>query len=407
LTCKKLTGWAFKLVTEIRMISAASFLDHLYRLGFSQYAGVPCSFLKPLLNYVIDYPVFDYIAATSEGEAVGINLGAYLGGKKTVTMCQNSGLGNMVNPLTSLNAPFRVPTLIIVTWRGKPGLSDEPQHVQMGRITHRLLETLEIPWLAFPTEEGDIASTIQTAAMSMAKNGQPFALVMEKGAVASYELQSLEKSPQICPEHQDFSGRPYTERLSRLEALQAILETLPGQEAIIATTGKTGRELFTLADRPNHLYVVGGMGTASAIGFGVARATPEQPVVVLDGDGAALMKMGNFATIGFYKPSNLLHILLNNEVYDSTGGQNTAAICTDFGAVAAAANYRHVLTVDSLPAIRSGLGYLGDRPGPSLLHIKIKAGSLKNLGRPTLKPHEVKERFMAFLKDGRNQQEQA
>src|SRR5215468_8759152 len=149
------------------MITALSFVDQLRGLGYSQYAGVPCSFLTSLINYLIDDPALDYIGATSEGEAVGITFGAFLAGRKTVTMCQNSGLGNMVNPLTSLNYPFRVPTLLIVTWRGEPGRPDEPQHVLMGRITHRLLETLEIPWLPFPVSEAEIADTIAQAEASM------------------------------------------------------------------------------------------------------------------------------------------------------------------------------------------------------------------------------------------------
>ena len=132
------------------MISATSFVEHLRGLGYSQYAGVPCSFLKPFINYVIDDASLDYVGAASEGEAVGFTLGASLAGRKTVTMCQNSGLGNMVNPLTSLNYPFRVPTLLITTWRGQPGVKDEPQHDQMGRIMHQLLDAIEIPWLPFP-----------------------------------------------------------------------------------------------------------------------------------------------------------------------------------------------------------------------------------------------------------------
>ena len=166
------------------MISACSFVDQLRGLGYSQYAGVPCSFLTSLINYVIDDPALDYIGATSEGEAVGITFGAFLAGRKTVTMCQNSGLGNMVNPLTSLNYPFRVPTLLIVTWRGQPEVKDEPQHEQMGRIVHRLLETLEIPCLPFPRSEAEIAKTMEQAEASMQKRKRPFALVMQKGSVA-------------------------------------------------------------------------------------------------------------------------------------------------------------------------------------------------------------------------------
>jgi phosphonopyruvate decarboxylase len=380
------------------MIGASSFIDHLRRLGYSQYAGVPCSFLTSLINYVISDPALDYIGATSEGEAAGITFGAFLAGRKTVTMCQNSGLGNMVNPLTSLNYPFRVPTLLIVTWRGQPEVKDEPQHEQMGRIMHRLLETLEIPWLPFPVREAEIVKTLAEAEASMEQRKRPFALVMQKGSVAPHALSGrLEHQAIKTDLRQNLSARE-NERLTRTAAIELILDALDGDEAIIATTGKTGRELFTISDRPNHLYVVGGMGTASAIGLGVAHALPKQPVVVVDGDGAALMKLGVLATIGFYQPSNLLHIILDNEAHDSTGGQQTASGIAHFAAIGAAANYRSAFAVDRPEEILEAVRLLRNRPGPSLLHVKIQPGSPAKLGRPTVTPHEVKERFSQFLR---------
>jgi phosphonopyruvate decarboxylase len=380
------------------MISAASFIEPLRGLGYSQYAGVPCSFLKPFINYVIDDPSLNYIGAASEGEAVGITLGAYLAGRKTVTMCQNSGLGNMVNPLTSLNFPFRVPTLLITTWRGEPGVKDEPQHELMGQITHRLLETLDIPWLPFPKTVADIAPTLEQAEASMTKRSKPFALVMSEGTIAEHELRGPNAPEAVKCDLRRWPSVAMGERLIRTEALQVLLESLGGNEAILGTTGKTGRELFTIADRPNHLYVVGGMGTASAIGFGVAQALPQQPVVVIDGDGAALMKLGSFATIGYYQPGNLLHVLLDNESHDSTGGQRTASGIVDFAAVATATNYRNAFAAERAGDIREALKLARSRPGPTLLHIRIRPGSPKNLGRPTVKPHEVKDRFMTFLR---------
>ena len=379
------------------MISPFSFIDHLQSLGYSQYAGVPCSFFTSLINYVIGGPGLDYIGATSEGEAVGITFGAFLAGRKTVTMCQNSGLGNMVNPLTSLNYPFRVPTLLIVTWRGQPEVKDEPQHEQMGRIMHCLLETLEIPWLPFPASEAEIAHTMAQVEASMEQRKRPFALVMQKGSVAPHALSCRLEPEWIKTDLQQDLSAKQNERLTRTAAIELILDALAGDEAIIATTGKTGRELFTISDRPNHLYVVGGMGTASAIGFGVAHALPEQPVVVIDGDGAALMKLGALATIGFYQPSNLLHIVLDNQAHDSTGGQQTASEVVRFAAIAAAANYRSAFAVDRPEDIREAVRLLRYRPGPCLLHVKIQPGSPAKLGRPTVAPHEVKERFSQFL----------
>ena len=379
------------------MIEAASVVDHLRGLGYSQFAGVPCSFFTSFLNYVINEPRLDYVGATSEGEAVGITMGAALAGRKTVTMCQNSGLGNMVNPLTSLNYPFRIPTLLIVTWRGQPGVKDEPQHEQMGRIMHQMLETMEIPWAPFPQSESNIAPTLERAEKSMRETHRPFALVMQKDTIAPHELSGRAQPMRVNTDvRENFSAE---QKLTRTEALELILETLNGDEAIIATTGKTGRELFTVADRPNHLYVVGGMGTASAIGFGVAHTLPKQPVAVIDGDGAALMKMGSLATIGFYQPANFLHIILDNEAHDSTGGQQTSSTVVRFAQVAAAANYRSAFAVDGREGIRDAVRELRARRGPSLLHVKIRPGSPEKLGRPTVKPHEVKDRFSAFLRD--------
>lgn len=383
------------------MIAAAPFIEHLRSLGYSQYAGVPCSFLRPFINYVIDDATLDYIGAASEGEAVGITLGAHLAGRKTVTMCQNSGLGNMVNPLTSLNYPFRVPTLLITTWRGEPGVKDEPQHEQMGRIMHQLLDAIEIPWLPFPSEESEIAGVMAKAEASMAERQRPFALVMSKDTVAPHKLTQRSSPRLIQTELRNHPGAPESGRLTRTAAIQLILESLQGNEAVIATTGMTGRELFTVADRPNHLYVVGGMGTASAIGFGIAHALPEQCVVVLDGDGAALMKLGSLATIGCYQPKNLLHIILDNETHDSTGGQQTSSPITRFAEIAAAANYRRAVTADRAEDVRESVRRLRAASGPSLLHVKIQPGSPKEIGRPTVPPHEVKERFMAWLKEER------
>jgi len=380
------------------MITASSFLEHLRKLGYSQYAGVPCSFLKPFINYVIDDPSLDYVGASSEGEAIGITMGAALAGRRTVALCQNSGLGNMVNPLTSLNHPFRIPTLLITTWRGEPGVKDEPQHDLMGRITHRLLETMEIPWLPFPKDELEIAATMETAEVSMAKRSKPFALVMSEGSVAEHELRGQAVPRRVACDVKRWPSRAPGERMIRTEALGVLLESLGGDEAILGTTGKTGRELFTIEDRPNHLYVVGGMGAASAIGLGLAHALPRQPVVVIDGDGAALMKMGNFSTIGCYQPENLLHVLLDNESHDSTGGQRTASGIVDFAGVAAATNYRHAFAAESEADVREALKVARERSGPTLVHVRIRPGSPKNLGRPTVQPHEVKERFMAFLR---------
>lgn len=380
------------------MIQATSFLEPLQLRGFSFYSGVPCSFLKPFINSVINSSRLDYVGATSEGEAAGITLGAYLAGRNTVTMCQNSGLGNVVNPLTSLNFPFRIPTLLITTWRGEPGLQDEPQHNLMGQITHQLLDTLRIPWIPFPESDDEIEEAIREADSYMTERQLPFALVLRKGAITSSKL-GAKPVPNKADIHKQIRAFGLgSERPTRTQAIKQILENTADADAIIATTGKTGRELFTLDDRHGNLYVVGGMGTAAPIGLGISLCQPKQRTIILDGDGAALMKLGALATIGHYQPEKFLHIILDNESHDSTGGQATASSTTHFAHIAAAANYRNVYTAESLEEINACFKDEKRHNGPSLLHLKIKSGSPEKLGRPTVKPHQVKERFMDFLK---------
>lgn len=376
------------------MITAEQFLDEAKGRGVDFFTGVPCSFLTPLINRVISDDEANYVGAASEGEAVAIAAGAWLCGKTTMVMCQNSGLGNTVNPLTSLNWPFRIPTLMIVTWRGQPGLADEPQHELMGQITSRLLDDMKIPNAPFPTEADDIGATLDTALTHMTETGRPYALIMEKGSVAKEPLNET-PPPSPAPAAPRYLRRD-TDRPGRMETLEALLDAAPDEAAIVATTGKCGRELFTLSDRQQHLYQVGSMGGASAMGLGVALNT-DRPVVVLDGDGAALMKMGNMATIGAQAPGNLVHILLDNGVHDSTGGQRTVSDSVDFAAVAAACGYGSAVSTDNLADFSEIIASAFTRPGPHMIHVAIRGGSIDNLARPTVKPDEVARRLRRFL----------
>ncbi|MDP6475574.1 MAG: phosphonopyruvate decarboxylase [Alphaproteobacteria bacterium] len=376
------------------MIAADDFLAPARALGFDFYSGVPCSFLAPLINRVISDPGLDYVGATSEGEALAIAAGAWLAGRKSVVMCQNSGLGNTVNPLTSLNYPFRIPTLLIVTWRGQPGLEDEPQHELMGQITAELLDVMQVPHAPFPSDESGVAEVLEKADKSMAISGLPFALIMAKGAVAAETLDPPPPPPSPAGDLHDRSSGG--ERPARAEALQTLLAVTPGDAAIIATTGKTGRELFTLADRRQQLYQVGSMGCAGAMGLGVALNV-KRPVIVIDGDGAALMKLGALATIGAHAPDNLLHLILDNGVHDSTGGQATVSPGVSFAGAARACGYRSSHVCDSLDGFAVALeeGLAGAKP--CLIHLRTASGSLSPLGRPTLAPSQVARRFRDFL----------
>lgn len=376
------------------MIDASSFLNAGYAAGFDFYTGVPCSFLTPLINGTINDRRFAYVAATSEGEAVAIASGAWLAGHRTAVMCQNSGLGNAVNPLTSLNYPFKIPTLLVVTWRAGPGLRDEPQHELMGRITPALLDLIEVPRRPFPSDEAGVAAAIGEACAEMDHTGRPFAFIMQKGDVA--EGRDAAVTPPAPPAGQiaDYTGGG--KRPTRFDTLDAVLALVPDDAGIIATTGKSGRELFTITDRPQHLYQVGSMGCAAAMGLGVAMNVTT-PVVVLDGDGAALMKMGTMATVGAYAPPNLIHIVLDNGTYDSTGGQATVSASADFAAVAAGVGYPRSYRCDNLDGFGRALNAALASPGPHLIHMRIAPGSLAKLGRPTVKPPEVARRFQAFL----------
>ncbi len=376
------------------MIQAKDFLEAARRHSIRFFTGVPCSFLTPLINGVISDPDTRYVGATSEGEAVAIAAGAWLAGRGTAVMCQNSGLGNTVNPLTSLNWPFRIPTLLIVTWRGQPGLKDEPQHELMGEITEKVLDVMRIPHRPFPTQAADLGPALEAAAQAMDRDRLPYAFIMAKGSVADSTLDEPPLPPRApCVSEAFLTGNMQPRRI---DALERLLADLPAEAAVIATTGFCGRELFTLDDRPQHIYQVGSMGGASAMGLGVALNV-ERPVVVVDGDGAALMKMGNMATIGARQPDNLLHIVVDNGAYESTGGQATVSPGVDFSAVAKACGYRYTAVADSVTGFAQALKRALATPGPRLIHLKVVPGTIDKLGRPTVSPQEIAQRFRGFL----------
>ncbi len=385
------------------MITAQQFVEAARARGFDWYAGVPCSFLTPFINYVIGDPALRYISAANEGDAVAAIAGACLGGHRGVAMMQNSGLGNAVSPLTSLAYVFRIPMLLVCTHRGAPGVHDEPQHELMGQITGALFDTMRVPWEDFPTRDDDIGPALDRALAFIHAESRPYAFVMHKGSVAPHAL--AERAPASrarCdvvegPETFDLSA---TARPSRAEVLTRLVRiTPPDRTVVIATTGFTGRELYAIADRPNHLYMVGSMGCASALGLGLAMTRPDLHVVAVDGDGAALMRMGNLATVGAYAAGNFTHLLLDNEVHDSTGAQATVSASVDFAAIARACGYRHVRRGETLDAL-DGVGTAA-ADGPRFVHMKIRPGTIDNLPRPTITPSAVLRRLMTHLGSAR------
>jgi phosphonopyruvate decarboxylase len=380
------------------MIHARNFVDLARARGFRCYAGVPCSFLTPFINYVIGDRELTYVSAANEGDAVAIAAGAWLGGRRAVAMMQNSGLGNAVSPLTSLANTFRIPLLVVCTHRGAPGVNDEPQHALMGTITERMFDTMQIPWATFPREQSAVASTLDAVDLYMASASLPYALIMQKDTCEPYALVQATPAQRPRPavagsgHHLAASERP-----QRASVLGAVLDaSADGQSVVIATTGFSGRELYALDDRPNHFYMVGSMGCASALGLGLALTRPDLQIYVVDGDGAALMRMGNLATIGAYAPPNLIHLVLDNEVHESTGRQATVSNHTDFAAIAAACGYAAVLRSERLDELNEFLAQ-PHRNSLRFAHMKISTGTLPDLPRPKITPPEVCMRLRARI----------
>lgn len=361
------------------MINVKNFVAEIIQQGARFFTGVPCSYLTPLINEVIARDETQYVLASNEGEALSLASGLWLANQTAVVLCQNSGLGNLINPLTSLSEPFAIPALLLVTWRGQPGVKDEPQHRLMGEITPGLLTLSGVRWALLPDDEAQALQAVRDANDYMRREQRPFALVMAG--------DQFSPGPAFAPQ----AHGP-----SRAEALQTLLECADPQGVIIATTGKTGRELFTLSDRPEHLYCVGSMGYASALATGIALGCAQRKVYVIDGDGAALMHLGNMAGIGASQPPNLIHIVLDNGSYDSTGAQPTASASVDFVGLAEACGYTQARRCTDMANFAQALSAPIAR-GPQLLHVPIRSGSMAQLGRPTLSPFQVARRLRGLL----------
>ena len=369
------------------MISSKYFIDELVKRGIKLFSGVPCSYLTPLIDEVIAREDSQYVIASNEGEALSIASGAWLGGKKAAVMCQNSGLGNMVNPLTSLNFPFGIPILLFITWRGKPGEIDEPQHDLMGKITTGLLDLMGIEWQVLPRDQNEIPSALDDALLRSTKSNYPYAFILEK------DHFSTEKKLESTNMKNNLTENSVPKRE---DVLRGLLDHVSDDAAIIATTGKTGRELYTLSDRGNHLYCVGSMGYANALAHGLSL-TSNKTVFVIDGDGAAIMHLGNLATIGANRSRNLVHIIVDNGSYDSTGGQSTVSSSINFTDIAKSCGYKQSIYCLSMIQFISAIKNCTSNDGPLLIYIKINNGSMKQLGRPSIRPYDVARRLRTFI----------
>ncbi len=379
------------------MIEAREFVEAARAKGFKRYTGVPCSFLTPFINYVINDDSLDYVSSANEGDALATAAGAAIGGERSIVMMQNSGLGNAVSPMTSLAWVFRIPMILITTHRGAPGVKDEPQHELMGRITGELLDTMQVPWETFPQEPAAISPALARAIDFMEKEQRPYGFIMEKGTVSPH---TLKKTPINDLSERKVARRSFNRngtRSQRSEVLERLITLAPEDRTVlIATTGFTGRELFAIQDRPNQIYMVGSMGCASSLGLGLALARPDLKVIIIEGDGAALMRMGNLATIGTYAGNNLVHLVLDNEAHDSTGAQATVSANVRFADIAAACGYAASYDGDN-PELVNELLSLENIDGPRFGHLKISTGTLKDLPRPNVSPEQVLRRLMQHI----------
>ncbi|HEX3048974.1 MAG TPA: phosphonopyruvate decarboxylase [Bacillota bacterium] len=374
------------------MLNTQAFGAQIKGYGYNFFAGVPCSYLKDFINYCINSS--RYITAANEGDAVAICAGAYLGGVKSVVLMQNSGLTNAFSPLSSLNYIFKIPVLGLVSLRGEEGTEDEPQHELMGKITTTTLDNLQIHWDFLASDPATAAAQLEKANRYIERGASFFFVVRKK---------TFEKVDLIAPTLAErYQGRTVDSQKAdaapkRLDVLRSIIAFEDRNTVFFGTTGYTGRELAEIADLPNNFYMVGSMGCVGSLGLGLAMVNPGKKVIAIDGDGALLMRMGSLATNGYYRPANLLHIMLDNGAYESTGRQTTVSGNIKFHQIAAACGYQNSFCVHDLAELETAIGAWKKEQGLTFIHLKITPGTKENLGRPKVKPVEVKERFMNFL----------
>lgn len=365
------------------MIDAGEFIQILQDKGAGLFTGVPDSLLGSFCA-TLESPEINHLPAANEGNAVALACGHFLAtGRPAVVYMQNSGLGNAVNPLTSLadREVYSIPLLLVIGWRGEPGVPDEPQHVKQGRITPALLDLLEVPYRVIDAES-NVTEEVDQVWADMLEKQQPAALLIKADSFT--KVSSAPRDPRSS--------------LRREKVLECLLDLFSPQDLIVATTGKTGRELYELrvkrGEPLNDFLTVGSMGHASSIALGAALARPDRRLICLDGDGAALMHLGAMAMIGAERPANFIHILLNNRCHESVGGQPTCGLEFNFTALARTCGYRSGWKAEKFVEIKEVWRDFDQSPGPHFLEINIAPGARKDLGRPKNTPRQGRDCFM-------------
>jgi phosphonopyruvate decarboxylase len=369
------------------MISPADLYKFLAQQGVNCYAGVPDSLLKHFLKYLQDHSAEHTITA-NEGLAIGLAAGYHLAtGKTPLVYLQNSGLGNIINPLTSLadKEVYGIPMLLLIGWRGRPGTKDEPQHIKMGRITKPLLDTLEIPVYILEENQEQAFAQINKAIIEAQTEHSPVALLVPEEIFESYK------------------GKPgeQTHSLDREAVVGQLIAHLQGDEVVVCTTGKAGREFYEqnkIAGNKIRKYMlsVGAMGHANHVALGIHQYSGQR-VVMLDGDGALLMQMGGLATIGQHADNGFIHVIINNGSHESVGGQPTEGFSIDLCAMARACGYAQVIRISDESGLQAWLKDLSSAQGKQFVEIQTNGNSRPNLGRPSGSPVEWKNDLMSTL----------
>ena len=374
-------------------IEPKKFFYLLKKNDINFFTGVPDSLLKDLCLCIDDIAQENnHIITPNEGNAIALASGYHIGtGSVPVVYMQNSGLGNAINPLLSLcdEKVYSIPMLVIVGWRGEPGTTDEPQHIKQGEIQLDLLRSLQIQFNIISKNDRNIEKKINEAINYIKKKNAPFVICVKKQTFEKYKKISKKN----LKEH----------LLTREEALSIILSSLPENSIVVSTTGKTSREIFEIRNQNGELHnkdflTVGSMGHCSSIALGIALSNPNRKIFCIDGDGSLIMHMGSLAMIGELAPENFNHILINNFVHESVGGQPTSAKSINFKKLIKSNKYNSYKKSESKSSIKKNMHYLLDNDGPNFHEVISKPGSRKNLGRPTISPVDNKKNLMNYLK---------
>jgi phosphonopyruvate decarboxylase len=374
------------------MISPKIFHDILNQNDVSFYTGIPDSLLKDYCAYITDNVDSEsHIIAANEGGAVALAIGFHLAtGNLPLVYLQNSGLGNIINPILSLADAevYSVPMILLIGWRGEPGVKDEPQHIKQGRVQNHLLDAMEIPYIVVGPDEDNLSTKIFDITSLAKQKSKPVAIIVKKDTFSNYKV----KTPDL------------ESSLTREEAISSILDSLTNDEVIVSTTGMPSRELYEqriLRENNSNrdFLTVGGMGHCSQIALGISLNS-KRNVICIDGDGAVLMHMGSIPIIGQFGNKNFIHIILNNGAHDSVGGQPTIAGKICFRSIATASGYKQVFQIRSSYEVSDTLSkVLNDLNGPILIEIVVKKGNRSDLGRPKSRPEDNKKDLMLFLKN--------